>query len=106
MNIFQDRQDNMIKEEINSPYDSYFTPQRWRGSSVLRNKTTLRFQFLMTKYEPRSRSKIIVAVKKISFVLLVSNSGLCLGLWGKKLVVTKPCETIKANEMFQRMSGM
>lgn len=61
----------------------------------------------MTKYEPHSRSKIVMAVKKISLALVVSNSGFSAGLWGKELMVTKPYEPIKANEsLFKRMSGM
>lgn len=34
----------------------------------------------MTKYEPHSCSKPVTAVKKISLVLKVSNSGLCWSL--------------------------
>lgn len=71
--------------------------------SVLRNKTALSFQFFMTKYEPQSCSRILMAVKKIS---LVSNLGLLCSLGYMELMVTKPCEPIKANEMFSRMSGM
>lgn len=54
----------------------------------------------MTKYEPQSCSRILMAVKKIG---LVSNSGLLCSLGYMELMVTKP---IKANEMFSRMSGM
>lgn len=77
-----------------------------RTISVLRNKTALSFQFFMTKYEPHSWSKTVAAVKKISFLLKVSNSGLCCSLGYLELMVTKPSEPIKANEMFSKMSGM
>lgn len=51
-----------------------------RTISVLRNKTNLCFQFSMTKYEPHSCSKIVMAVKAISLALMVSNLGFCDGL--------------------------
>ena len=44
-----------------------------RTTSVLRNKINLRLQVFMTKYEPHSRSKIVMAVKAISLSLMVSN---------------------------------
>lgn len=75
--------------------------------SVLRNKTNLCLQFCITKYEPHSCSKIVMAVKAISLVLVVSNLGFSDGLQGKELVVAKPYEPIKAIEsLFKRMSGM
>ncbi len=78
-----------------------------RKTSVLRNKTVLGFQFFMTKYEPHSCSKIVMAVEAISLTLIVSNLGFSDGLQGKELMVTKPYEPIKANEsLFERMSGM
>lgn len=48
--------------------------------SVLRNKTNLCLQFFMTKYEPHSCSKIVMAVKAISLALVVSNSRFSDGL--------------------------
>ena len=61
----------------------------------------------MTKYEPQCCSKIVMAVKAISLVLVISNLGFSDGLQGKDLVVTKPYEPIKAIEsLFKRMSGM
>lgn len=61
----------------------------------------------MTKYEPHSCSKIVMAVEAISLALVVSNLGFSDGLQGKELVVVKPYEPIKAIEsLFKRMSGM
>lgn len=61
----------------------------------------------MTKYEPHSCSKIVMAVKAISLAFKISNLGFSDGLQGKELVVAKPYEPIKANEsLFKRMSGM
>lgn len=78
-----------------------------RTISVLRNKTNPCLQFFMTKYEPHSCSKIVMAVKAISVALVVSNSGFSDGLQGKELVVSKLYEPIKAIEsLFKRMSGM
>lgn len=75
--------------------------------SVLRNKTNPRLQFCVTKYEPHSCSKIVMAVKAISLALVVSNLGFSNGLRGKELVVAKLYEPIKAFEsLFKRMSGI
>lgn len=51
----------------------------------------------MTKYEPQSYSERDMDVKKISWALVVSNSGSFAVPSGKELRVTKPFEPIKAN---------
>jgi len=42
-------------------------------------------KFFMTKYEPHSSSKIVIAVTEMSFALVVSNLGFSDGLQGQTL---------------------
>lgn len=48
--------------------------------SVMRNKTDPRLKLFMTKYEPHSCSKIVIAVEAISSALVVAISGPSGGL--------------------------
>lgn len=72
-----------------------------RTTSVLRNKTKKpRRQLSVTKYEPRSCSKTVMAAEAISWDLVLSNLGFCDGLKGKELMVTKPYEHHKSKWVF------